>query len=154
VTDVVSFRHSPLLPAIIPAAAGELLGGTNLAGVAVGIAVGANLTLSGGVLSATGGVAFTLSAVTATGASQVTAAAISSDIAVITGVSGGNGVILNAVSPWYDLRNRSGSVVYIYPPSGEQMEGTAGINLPVALPSGSNVIVARDTSPTTPIWRT
>ena len=152
-TDVVAFRHSPLLPATIPAAAGELLGGTNLAGVAVGVAIGGNLTLSGGVLSANG-VAFTVSTVTATGASQVTASAISSCIAMITGVSGGNCVILTAASPWYDVRNRSGAVIYIYPPSGEQMEGTAGINLPVILPNGSNVIVARDTSPTTPTWRT
>jgi len=101
-----------------------------------------------------GGTAFAVSAVAASGATQGAAAAITSNVTVIITGGSGTGVILTASLPWCDVRNRSGAVAYIYPPAGEQMEGTAGINLPVALPSGSNVIVARDTSPTNPTWRT
>lgn len=158
-TDVVVGRHSPLIPTVIPAGAGQLLGGTSSNGVASAIAIGTNLTLSGGVLSASGGVgggsaAFTIERVTATGATQSTAASMAQDVTIVAAQSGGNGVILSASLPWQDIRNRSGGNIYIYPPSGEQIESTSGVNMPVTLPNNSNVLICRDGTPATPTWFT
>jgi len=136
-----------------------LLGGTSVNGVATTIAVGSNLTLSGGVLSASGGgggggSAFTVEQVTATGSTQAGAAAMAQDVTIVSAQSGGNGVVLSASMVWQDIRNRSGSAIYIYPPSGEQIEGTSGVNMPVTLPNNSNVIIVRDAVPATPVWYT
>ena len=98
--------------------------------------------------------AFTVDTVTATGSTQGSATAMTSNVTLITAQSGGNGVMLSASSPWQDIRNRSGAFVLIYPPSGEQIEGTVGVNLPVTLATGSNVTVARLTGGTTPMWYT
>jgi hypothetical protein len=55
----------------IPAASGQLLGGSGTAGTASGVTVSTGLSLSGGVLTATGVASFTRSTITASGALTV-----------------------------------------------------------------------------------
>ena len=93
-------------------------------------------------------------AVIAAGSTQATAALVGNALFVITSQSGGNGVQLNTLFPWCYGLNRCGATSLIYPPSGDQIEGTAGANFPVQLANNSNVIFERDMSTSPPTWRT
>ena len=85
---------------------------------------------------------------TATGSTQGTAVALTAAICVITGQSGGNSGVLSAAKAKQEARNRSGASMLIFPPSGDQIEGTTGINLPVTLPNASNCLFVRAPSGT------
>ena len=74
--------------------------------------------------------------VTATGATQATAAVLFALTNVITVGSDGSGVILIAGFP-QKIFNRSGVDVFVYPQIGTTIESVGTENTPVLLPTGS-----------------
>ena len=100
------------------------------------------------------GLTLKIGAMAAAGTTQGTAAPITFNTTILTAcVAGANGVILVAGFPVSDIRNRGTVAALIYPILGEQMEFTAGINLPASIPAGNNACPVRDTSTTPATWR-
>lgn len=84
----------------------------------------------------------TIGSVAATGVSQSTAAALANTINIVLSGSGA-GVVLQASITKATVRNRTGGLISVWPPTGEQIDGTSGINQPTTIASGDDAIFVR-----------
>lgn len=96
----------------------------------------------------------TIGALTPIGLTQTGSAPIVNDTTILTTcTSTNNSVLLVAAFPSSEIRNRGVSSAQMWPPVGEQIEYTAGINLPANIPPGNNAQFLRDVSTTPATWR-
>jgi hypothetical protein len=122
-------------------------------GAATGSGTTGTISLAGAVsISGKLTVLGNVGTITATGSTQATGAVVSAPTSIITGTTSGTSVTMTAAVPSCDLRNRSGSTVTVFPPSGEQFDGTSGVNLSITIANGLDASMVRLGTSTPPMW--